>query len=129
MFRIRQPADLPAAIADASVVIGMVHFCEQTALLFGSDRREPTPYRPIILLRRDGPRMVVLPCTSKDRSGTPDFFELTEQRVMWSRRPNGHKSFASCHYEVIGGSHLQQKIGFMPQPARIELLDWLKSRC
>jgi hypothetical protein len=105
-----------------------VYVCEQAALTFGSNRREPTTYRPVVAVRHDGPRAVVLPCTSRDRSALPDFFELNEQRVMWVHAADGRRSFATCRYEVVDRGRLRGKIGVMPQPARIEILAWLKSR-
>ncbi len=128
MFRARQADVLPDSVIEAGKADGFVHVCDQAALMFGSDRREPNAHRPVVAIRNDGPRFVVLPCTTKDSTELPDFFALDEQRVMWSRPTNGRRSFACCRYEVVPGQRLRGKIGVMPQPARIELLAWLKSR-
>ena len=128
MFLARRAEGLPDSVIEAGKADGFIHVCDQAALMFGSDRREPTAQRPVVAIRNDGPRMVVLPCTTKDNSGSPDFFELNDERVMWTRPSDCRKSFASYRYEVVPGSRLKGKIGVMPQPARIDLLAWLKSR-
>jgi hypothetical protein len=128
MFRARQADVVPHSVVEAGKADGFVHVCEQGALMFGSDRREPSNYRPVVAVRNDGPRFVVLPCTTKESTNSADFFSLDDQRVMWSRPSNDRTSFAYYRYEVVGGERLKAKIGVMPQAARIELLTWLKAR-
>jgi len=128
MFWARKAVALPDSVIEADKADGFIHICQQAALSFGSNRREPTDYRPVVAVRRDGPRAVVLPCTTKDQTNSPEFFELNDDRAKWTHPPDGRKSFAHFRYEVVAGSHLKGKIGVMPQPARIELLAWLKSR-
>ena len=128
MFLARRTDVLPDSVIEAGKADGFIHVCEQVALMFGSDRREPTAHRPVVAIRNDGPRVVVLPCTTKNHSNDPEFYELNDERVMWARPSNGRKSFANYRYEVVDGSRLKGKIGMMPQPARIDLLTWLKSR-
>jgi len=128
MFLARTPDVLPDSVVDAGKADGFVHICEQSALSFGSDRREPTVYRHVVAIRAEGPRVVVLPCTTAEKTGNPEFFELTDKRVMWTRKSTGRQSFAHYRYEVVSGVHLKGKIGVMPQAARIDLLSWLKSR-
>lgn len=128
-FFARRAAALPDVVREAGKADGFVHVCEQGALGFGSDRRTPTAHRPVGAIRNDGPRVVVLPCTRQDKNGQPDFYEINEQRVMWSSLPDGRTSFAHDRYEVVARARLQKNpIGAMPQPARIDLLNWLKSR-
>ena len=128
MFLARRADVLPDFVIEAGKADGFIHVCEQAALMFGSDRREPTAHRPVVAIRNDGPRLVVLPCTTKDHSSDTEFFELNDERVMWTRPSDGRKSFVSYRYEVVAGSRLKGKIGMLPQPARIDLLTWLKSR-
>lgn len=128
MFLARKPVVLPDSVIAAGKADGFVHLCEQSALSFGSDRRQPTVYRPIVAIRADGPRFIVLPCTSGAKTDQPDFFELNDKRVMWSRPSTDQSSFAHYRYEVVAGGHLKGKIGVMPQAARIDLLSWLKTR-
>ena len=128
MFVARQTERLPEPVIEAGKAEGFVHLCDQSALNFGSNRREPTAYRPVVTVRGEGSRLVILPCTTKDNTGSPDFFELNAQRVMWTRPDDGRKSFANYRYEMVPAQRLRGKIGVMPQAARIDLLAWLKSR-
>ena len=128
MFRARQAAVLPDSVIEAGKADGFIHICEQAALFFGNDRRDPTSHRPVVAVRNDGPRVVVLPCTRRDHSNDPGFFELDDKRVMWTRPDGDRSSFACCRYEVVPSTRMKGKIGTMPQTARIELLNWLKSR-
>ena len=130
MFRIkemRQP--LPQTVADEAVADGFVHVCDQTALMFGSDRKIPAKARPVVSIKRDGLRVIVLPCTTRDNSESADFFELVNNRhVLWTKAGDGRRTFACCRYETVDSRNLWNKIGIMPQPARIAVLQWLKSR-
>lgn len=128
MFVARRTEGLPEAVTDAGKADGFIHVCEQAALSFGHDRRVPCTFRPVVAVHNDGPRFVVLPCTSQDKTDSPDFFALDDQHVMWSGPPGDRKSFAYDRYEVVRGTCLKKMIGTMPQPARIELLAWLKAR-
>lgn len=128
MFVAHRNTVLPERFAEADKADGFIHFCDQAALMFGSDRRDPKPTRPVVRIRNDGCRVVVLPCTTKDKTGFPDFFDLNDQRVMWIDKRLDRHSFARDRYEVVNGEMLKNKIGVMTQPARIDLLNWLKSR-
>lgn len=129
MFRARQADVLPDTVIEAGKADGFIHRCEQAALMFGSDRRQPTIHRPVVVVRNDGPRVIVLPCTTRDHTTSPEFFELDDKHVMWANPPDGRSSFAFYRYEVVARERLKKKaIGTMPQAARIELLNWLRSR-
>jgi hypothetical protein len=130
VFRLRDALRiLPPNIAGEGKAEGFVHVCDQSALMFGSDRKEPVKSRPVVSVRKDGLRAVVLPCTTKDQSADPDFFELVNDvHVQWTKPWDGRRSFACCRYEVIAPAHLRYKVGVMPQAARIEMFNWLKSR-
>lgn len=131
MFTAGRVKALPSSVVEADKADGSIKNCLQAALDFGSDRREPKPYRPVVLIRNEGSRVVVLPCTTKDKTGYPSFFELINDQMVWWMPPRPHdnrRSFVNDRYEVIDGENLKNKIGFMPQPARIDLLNWLKSR-
>jgi hypothetical protein len=118
---------LPRVVAEAEKAEGFVQLCRQQSLIFGSDRRVPVQTRPVTPLKRDGTRMVVLPCTTRGNPESPDFFELTS-RVMWTRTISESRSFAFWRYEVVMDDSLGSKIGVMTQSGRIELLTWVKSR-
>lgn len=106
---------------------GFVHLCRQRHLMFGSDRRVPVDARPVVRVRQDGVRAVVLPCTTKLPDRPADFFELTPDRVEWTRA-GVESSRAFWRYEVVPRSVLEEKIGVMPHGARIDLLKWLMQR-
>lgn len=132
MFRIRdEQAKLPDSVSEAGVADGFIHVCQQSALMFGSDRQTPASTRPVVKIKQHGPRFVVLPCTTRANTGSMDFFALNEnERVIWvNPEKSGTTSMAYYRYEVISPqAFYKRKIGFMPQAARIELLHWLKSR-
>lgn len=130
MFVVRNPQEAQSPeFAELGKADGFVHVCDQTALMFGSDRKVPVALRPVVSIRKDGTRDVVLPCTTKDHSCDADFFELVnEQHVLWVKPWDGRKCFAYWRYEVVAPVHLRQKIGVMLQSARIRLLQWLMER-
>lgn len=119
--------DFDAPVCEADKANGFVHLCDQSALMFGSDRAQPVPYRPVVEVRHYLDWVVVLPCTSKQPAVSGDFFALTDSRIMWTKRQE-RRSFAFYRYEPVAPSHLKAKIGVMHQAARIELLAWLKQR-
>lgn len=128
MFVAQKSGPLPESVLDADHASGIVHSCYQSALMFGSDRRAPTASRPVVAIRKDGPRIIVLPCTTKDSTFLPDFFELSKDRVMWKRSYEVTNSFACGRYEVVTTNCLTNDIGIMLHSARLDLLVWLKSR-
>ena len=117
---------LPDSVREAGWAAGFLHAADQAALHFGWNRREPVRARPVVEIRKDGPRVVVLPCTSQDKSESAGFRELTGQ-IEWMR-PEMRRTFASARYELVEPGHLYSKIGVLGHPARIQLLDWLKGR-
>ncbi len=114
---------------DAGWAEGMVRWCTQSALSFGADRRIPVAARPIVTLRRDGSRAVVLPCTSRDQSLNQSFRELVSPRdVMWVMDVQGRRTFAFRRYETVGLGVLGSKLGVMNHSARVDLLKWVKEQ-
>jgi hypothetical protein len=122
------PSAVPDGVAEEGKAEGFVQLCEQAALFFGSDRRQPTEYRPVVRVRKDGLRRVVLPCTTRDHSESPEFFALTRERAMWTRPNDDRQSYAHYRCEVVSDDALRAKIGVMNQNARVDLLRWLLSR-
>lgn len=51
MFLARRANVLPDSVIEAGKADGFIHICEQAALMFGSDRREPTAHRPVVAIR------------------------------------------------------------------------------
>lgn len=129
MFTGRPLPPLPTVVAEAGWAAGSLHVCQQSALEFGSNRREPVNCRPVVKIRPDGHRVVVLPCTRRDQAANPDFFDLNASgRVMWSLPPKA-SSFTYYRYETVSSDALVGKaIGVMSHPARINLIGWLKER-
>lgn len=117
---------LPDSVREAGWAAGFVYATRQSALEFGSDRREPVAARPVVEVRPDGARRIVLPCTSKDNSRDANFRELTDQ-IEWTRS-NTRRTFVYARYETIMPDAMFNKIGVLGHPARIQLLDWLKER-
>lgn len=116
-------------LEDADWAEGMVRWCTQSALRFGADRGIPVTARPIVTLRRDGSRAVVLPCTSRDGSLNPSFRELVSPgAVMWVTDVSHRRTFAFRRYETVGLGMLGDKLGVMAHSARIDLLKWVKER-
>lgn len=114
---------------DAGWAEGLVRWCTQSALLFGADRRTPVAARPIVTLRRDGSRAVVLPCTSRDQSLNPSFRELVSPRdVMWVMDVQRRRTFAFRRYETVNLEVLGSKLGIMNHSARVDLLKWVKEQ-
>jgi hypothetical protein len=127
MFTGKPLPPMHPVLEDAGWAEGMVRWCAQSALLFGADRRIPRPTRPIVTLRSDGSRAVVLPCTSQDKSLDPSFRELVAPRdVMWVKADEHRRTFASRRYQTVIPEALQDKIGVLNHPARINLLKWVK---
>lgn len=116
------------ALSDvAGWIEGAVRWCDQSALRFGADRGIPVPARPVVTLRRDGSRAVVLPCTSQDRSRNPLFRELVSPRdVMWVAKVPRQRTFAFRRYETVGPEVPGRKFGDMNDGALVDLLRWVK---
>ena len=120
---------LPACLEDAPMSSGLLYSCEQRALAFGANRRTPVARRPVADLRREGGRVVVLPCTTRARDNDARFFELPLEQVMWlGPQPADQRNSVFERYEVVPAAALHGKIGIMAQPLRIELMQWLHSR-
>ncbi len=81
--------------ADLGWAHGFVYPCDQAKLMFGNDRKNPFAFRPVVSVRKDGARTVVLPCTTKDHSTDPEFFELVNDvDVHWTKPWDDRRSFA-----------------------------------
>jgi len=118
-----------SAFADLGWAHGFVYPCEQAALIFGNNRKIPVVFRPVVSVRKDGGRAVVLPCTTKDHATDPEFFELVNDvDVHWTKPWDGRRTFACRRYEVLDPGHLRKEVGLMSHSARIKLADWLKER-
>lgn len=118
---------LPPSVADAGKADGFIHLCRQSALGFGSDRRTPVDFRPVVRLRSEPGRFVVLPCTRSNSVDSAEFFALTAERAMW-KRPDSDPGAAFWRYEVVSAEEAPDMIGTLTQSARVDLLKWLRGR-
>ena len=86
-------------------------------------------HMPVLILRSDGPRVVILRCATKSDDASPDGFELTPDRVRWDRPLREiERICAFWRYEVIDSRRLGVKIGVMTEGAIVDLLAWARSR-
>ena len=127
MYTGREIPPLPPSLQSAGFADGFVQLCPQSALTFGSDRRTPVATRPVVRIKFDGARAVVLACTTAEHRGSPEFYELTPERVMWTQEQD-RPSFAFWRYEVVPCVVIRDKVGVLHHAARIDLLSWLQSR-
>lgn len=127
MFTGFVPPPLPASVSEAGKADGFIHLCRQSALEFGANRRMPVAFRPVVRLKADGDRLVILPCTSRKQVDQNDFFVLCADRVSW-KNPSPGTSYAYWRYEVVPATLAPNMIGCLLQSARIDLLTWLKGR-
>ena len=127
MYTGKEIPPLPPTLQSAGFADGFVQLCPQSALTFGSDRRIPVAMRPVVRIKFDGARAVILPCTTVEHRESPEFYELTPERVMWTQVQN-RRSFAFWRYEVVSSGVVRDKVGVLHHAARIDLLSWLQSR-
>lgn len=121
------PESLPPELVAAGKADGFVQLCQQQQLHFGSDRRKPVDYRPVVVLRAHGGRLAVLPCTTQVEREPEALFRLSAQRVFWTR-PNQPESGAYWRYEMIDGRAASLRIGTLTQGARVDLWKWITER-
>lgn len=104
---------------------GFCYTARQSQLRFGHDRREPVDWRPVVSLLREGDDFYVLPGTTRP---DPAFFRLTARDGLFKRVPAEDRDTYLCpRYEALNRIDLRE-IGVLHHPARIRLIDWLRSR-
>lgn len=106
---------------------GFIHLIRQTALVFGSDRKEPVEWRPCLTLTRQEPAVTVLPATRKGKVGHPDYFALPSDQTLFRDKP-AKPGFLFYRYETLHPSKLGQKIGVIPHPIRLAVMAWVVDR-
>jgi len=77
-FRPRRIGSVPVPSAPLPVRVGGIYRCTQSSLVFGSNSNVAKPFRPVLVVSTKvaGGRVAVLPATSSDRSGPPQFVVL-----------------------------------------------------
>ena len=104
---------------------GHCFLAPQGALEFGSDRREPVAWRPVVSLAARGPIRQVLPSTGHHR---PAFYPLKRDRCFVARpRTDIRDSYLAPWVEAIHVSGLIE-IGVLPHPERLAIAAWLRGR-
>jgi hypothetical protein len=136
MFRHRPPR--PAASPAAPTPIhwpdwteGPIYWVRQSGLLFGRDRREPTESRPVLAVtQRDG-AWVVLPGTTKNNAGNPEFFLIPADSPDCLLDGTGERSdqYLYQRYECIDLPACgARKYGILQHRLRLAVMCWLRER-
>jgi len=129
MFTGKPIPPMNSDFSDLEWAEGRVCWGRQSALLFGADRRSPVFSRPVVTIRRDGCRVIVLPCTKANRASNPAFREIVSPRdVMWLDQAKRPRTFSFRRYETILFESLLEVMGVINHAARINLLKWVKEQ-
>jgi len=114
-------------------ITGEFYIVPQKYLCFGSDRKQPTKYRPGVLLTRRFTGAYIAPCTSKFNSS---FFKVSRDSIRWKEKNTKSKrysnSYISPQYEKVMDVILQMKgvvIGRVKECCRCEISEWLQRSC
>lgn len=113
----RTPEPLPAELGKAH---GFLWWCDQSALHFGADRRQPTAARMTLSLVRGWQRSAVLPATTRSN---PAFVHLDPARLLTHRPQDGRESWLCPRYETVA-NHRLQEAGIVDQTTRVSVIDW-----
>ena len=105
---------------------GFHYLAPQTALLFGSDRREPVPWRPGVSLARRGIFTLLLPAT---RRPNLEFFHLKPGDLSFTKQSPKERtdSYLSYQYEAVSHDRLIE-LGVLRHGLRIDIAAWLQQR-
>lgn len=127
MFRQKPPlSPSPDPAPSADWAHGFHYLAPQSALIFGSDRREPVAWRPGVSLARHGLFTLLLPAT---RRPNPAFFHL-KPTDWFPRRPPPKPptdGYLSHQYEAVAHDRLIA-LGVLRHGLRIQIADWLNRR-
>mgnify|MGYP001768013954 CR=1 FL=1 len=127
MFRRKPPASPPLEPAPSpDWAHGFHYLAPQSALMFGSNRREFKPWRPGISLARRGAFTLLLPAT---RRPNPEFFHLKPDDWFPRRPPPSPPSdgYLSPQYEAVAHDRLIE-LGILRHGLRVDIAHWLKRR-
>lgn len=105
---------------------GFHYLAPQTALLFGSDRREPKAWRPGVSLARRGLFTLLLPAT---RRPNLEFFHLKPGDIFAKQPPKEPltDSYLSHQYEAVFHDRLIA-LGVLRHGPRLDIAAWLQRR-
>ncbi|MCC7220872.1 MAG: hypothetical protein IT490_09110 [Candidatus Contendobacter sp.] len=127
MFR-KKPATSPPPDAAPSPdwAHGFHYLAPQSALIFGSDRREPVTWRPGVSLARRGAFTLVLPATRRPHA---HFFHIQPDDLLLktpAREPLTD-SYLCYQYEAVRHDQLLER-GILRHGLRLDIAAWLKQR-
>lgn len=127
MFR-KKPATSPSLDTAPSPdwAHGFHYLAPQSALIFGSDRREPVTWRPGVSLARRGAFTLLLPAT---RRPNPKFFHIKTDDWFPRRSPAEPPTdgYLSYQYEAVTHDRLIE-LGVLRHGLRLDIATWLKQR-
>lgn len=127
MFRQKPPTSpSPDPALTVDWAHGFHYLAPQTALLFGSDRREPKAWRPGVSLARRGLFTLLLPAT---RRPNLEFFHLKPGDIFAKQPPKEPPtdSYLSHQYEAVFHDRLIE-LGVLRHDLRIDITAWLRQR-
>lgn len=105
---------------------GFHYLAPQSALIFGSNRREPKAWRPGVSLVRRSALTLLLPAT---RRPNPEFFHLKPDD-WFPRRPPPEPptdSYLSHQYEAVAHDRLIE-LGVLRHGLRLDIARWLQQQ-
>lgn len=104
---------------------GKCYLARQSALVFGSNRRNPVEWRVVVSWALVGPRLYVLPSTTKQH---PEFFFLPRDRCFLKRRhEDARDSYLCPRVEALSLADLIE-LGILDQPTRLDIADWKRKQ-
>ena len=121
------PSPAPIGPSDGATQFahGFCYLSPQSVLAFGSDRREPVSWRPVVSLRAKRGIRYVLPATTKPRA---DFFHLEKERCFVSgARPIEKDGYLAPWVEAVRLGELIE-LGVLPHPDRLAIGAWFQVR-
>jgi hypothetical protein len=129
MFRQRQRPGTrarPTENTPTDWIHGFCYLARQQCLHFGSSRKKPVEWRPVISWKQCGSRLYVLPSTSQ---ADPAYFHLKPDQCLRKRpRPEPPRdSYLYWVAELVEPDCLIE-LGILPHPIRIQIAKWLRQR-
>ena len=114
-----------APVPTADFAQGKCYLAQQSALVFGSDRREPVYRRPVVSWALVGPRAYVFPATTQHHK---DFFFLPRGSCFLKRAHEDERDSYLCpRVEALSVADLTE-LGILDHPTRLAIAAWKRAR-
>jgi len=114
-----------ASLPKADFAHGKCYLAQQSALVFGSDRREPVYRRPVVSWALVGPRAYIFPATTHQHR---DFFHLPHGKCFLKRPHEDERDSYLCHrVEALSLVDLIE-LGILDHPTRLAIAAWKRDR-